>query len=118
VVHHREAPGAHRAGANVAHLAALDEVVQHPHRLLYGGEGIEPVDLEEVDVGRVEALQAGVNGVKDRRAREAVLVHVVTLLAELWVLEAVHTDVVGDQVLHFGGDDDFVPGDVVLEDWG
>jgi hypothetical protein len=41
------------------------------HGLLDGGEGIEAMDLEEIDVVRTQAFQRGVDCVEDRLAGEA-----------------------------------------------
>ena len=59
-----ELRGPHAGRADVAHLAAADEVVESFHRLFDRGVGVEAVDLEEVDVGRVEAAEGGFDGVK------------------------------------------------------
>ena len=50
----RELPRAEVARADVAHLAQRDEVVQRAHRLLERDGGVEHVDLEKIDVRRVE----------------------------------------------------------------
>lgn len=44
-LHHGELVGPHRAGTDVADLAALDEVVQGFHRLFDGRVVVEAVDL-------------------------------------------------------------------------
>ena len=55
----------HAAGADVAHLAGLDEVVQRLHGLLERHGGVEAVDLQQVDVRSVQALQRCLDLVKD-----------------------------------------------------
>jgi len=56
-----ELPGVHAAGAQVADLAGLHDVVQGLHGLLEGSVGIEAVDLVEVDVVGPEPGQRGVD---------------------------------------------------------
>lgn len=67
----RKLRGPHAAGANVPHLARLDEVVQRLHGLLDGGSGVEAVDLEQVDVRGVEPAQRRLDLVEDGGARQA-----------------------------------------------
>ncbi len=57
-----ELPRIHAAGAQIAHLAALDDVVQRLHRLLDGGVGVETVDLPQVEVVGAQALQRCIDG--------------------------------------------------------
>ena len=64
----RELVGPHGAGADVVHLAALDEVVQRFHRLFGRHGGVVPVDLEEVDVFRSQALERGIDRFENRAA--------------------------------------------------
>lgn len=61
----------HAATAYVAHFPRLDEVVKRFHGLFYGGRWVESVDLEEVDVGRVETGEGGIDGVEDGLTGEA-----------------------------------------------
>ena len=66
-----ELPGPHAAGADVAGLARLDDVVQRVHRLLDRGARIPAVDLVEVDVVELQAPQRSVDRGHDVLAREA-----------------------------------------------
>ena len=65
LVEERKLPGAHRARADVAHLASLDEVVEGLHGLLGRRVRVEAVDLVEVDVRGVEPRERALNGVED-----------------------------------------------------
>ena len=64
-----EFPGGHCAGADVADLAAVNDVVEGLHDFLAGGVAVQAVDLEDVDVG-TQALDTGVDGVEDVLAGE------------------------------------------------
>ncbi|CAM5631126.1 hypothetical protein SVIOM74S_09544 [Streptomyces violarus] len=63
-----ELPGQHRGGADVAHLARLDDVVEGLHRLLGGRLVVKSVDLVEVHVVRTEPGQGRVDLLHDRLA--------------------------------------------------
>ena len=54
-LHQRELVSPHAGGADVADFAALDEGVERGHCFGDGDGGVEAVDLEEVDVGGLEA---------------------------------------------------------------
>jgi hypothetical protein len=71
MLHHDELIRPHRARADVPHLPASDEVVESFHGLFDGGEGIEAMDLEEIDVVRTQAFQRGVDCIEDRLAGKA-----------------------------------------------
>jgi hypothetical protein len=45
--------------------------VESFHGLFDGGEGIEAMDLEEIDVVRTQAFQRGVDCIEDRLAGKA-----------------------------------------------
>ena len=68
-LHRGELVSPHAAGADVADLAARDQVVQGFHGLLDRHSRVEAVDLEQIDVGRVEAAEGGVDRGKDALAR-------------------------------------------------
>ena len=57
--------------------------MQRLHGLLRGRGRVEAVDLVEVDVGRVEAREGGVDGVEDGGAGEAGAVEVVARVEEV-----------------------------------
>ena len=57
----RELPGVHAAGADVAGFPGPDDVVECLHRLLDRRLVVPAVDLVEVDVVELEALQRGVD---------------------------------------------------------
>ena len=61
----------HGAGADVAHFARADEVVEGLHGFGGGGGGVEAVDLQEVDVVGSEAAEGGVYGCNYGAAGEA-----------------------------------------------
>ena len=65
-LHHGELVGPHGGCADVAHLAALDQVVERLHRFFDGDGGVKAVDLEEIEVVGLEALQRCVHGAEDR----------------------------------------------------
>lgn len=70
-LHLGELVGVHGRRADVADFAAADEVVESAHGLFDGGVGVEAVDLEEVHVVQVHALEGGVDGFEDGGAGEA-----------------------------------------------
>lgn len=63
-LHRRKLHCPHTARADVAHFPALDQVVQRFHCLFDRHSLIEAVDLEEVDVWRVEPCERGIDGVE------------------------------------------------------
>ena len=69
-----ELPCRHGARANVAHPAALDDIVEGTHNLLLRRLVVEAVDLEDVDV-RSQTLHTRLDGVDDVLARETKAVH-------------------------------------------
>lgn len=77
MLHHDELVRPHRARADVPHFPASDEVMESFHGLFNRGEGVEAMDLKQIDVLRTEAFQRGVDGVEDRLAGEAWRVSVV-----------------------------------------
>ena len=91
-----ELPGEHAAGPDVARLAGAHDVVQRLHRLLDGRPGIPAVDLIEVHVLHLEVLERRVDARQDVLATEAA---------------AVFTR--ADRHEHLGGDDGFVPRQVL-----
>ena len=96
------------------HLAALHEIVQCLHGLLDGRGLIEAVDLEQVDVARLEPAQRRVDGIEDRGARETVLVDVVTGASELGRHARPGRLADGEEAL--GQDNDLLARDIVLQD--
>jgi hypothetical protein len=82
-LHARKLHRPHTARANVAHLPALDQIVQRLHCLFDRHRFVEAVDLQEVDVRRVKACERGVDGVEDGGSREADVICVVFQLREL-----------------------------------
>ena len=110
-------PSAHRASPDIAHLARLDEVVERLHGLLGGSIRVEAVNLVEVDVRGVEALERTFHSVEDCGAREAHPVGVLPALAQGLILgwrEDVVVVVLRGEEKAFGQDDDFVAGDLIL----
>ena len=77
VLHRLELEGPHAAGADVAHLTALHEVVQRLHGFRDGHGVVEAVDLEEIYIVGLQAGQRGVDRVEYCCAREAPLVNVI-----------------------------------------
>src|SRR3954471_5667465 len=67
----RELPGVHAAGADVAGLSGLHDVVQRAHRLLDRRRLVPAVDLVEVDVVEAEPLERGIDRGEDVLARQA-----------------------------------------------
>jgi hypothetical protein len=110
-----ELPCPHRAGSNVPNLARLDEVVKRLHRLLRRHiVQIGAVNLEEVDVRRVQPLKRGLDLVEDRRARETTLVDVVALLPQVRTNEGKIGDIIGDDAQALREESDTVARNVVL----
>ena len=73
------------------------------------------MDLEQIDVVRLEALQARVDLVEDSSARQPALVHVVALFGELWAEERHRAQVlIVDEDKALGQDDDFLARNIVL----
>src|SRR5437667_286839 len=69
-----ELPSIHRRRADIAGLAALDDIVQRFDCLLDRGFVIPAMDLVEVDVIHAEPVQAGVDLAHDCLARQAAAV--------------------------------------------
>ena len=60
--------GPHAACTNVAHLAGLDQVMQSLHGLFDRSVGVEAMDLQKIDVWRVQATERSLDGVEDGSA--------------------------------------------------
>jgi hypothetical protein len=74
------------------------------------------MDLEKVDVVRVQALEAALDLVEDRLARESGLVHVVARVLQPRVLHGVEAEVVRHEDEALGQDRDAVARDVELHE--
>jgi hypothetical protein len=59
-----------------ADLALADEVAEGRDRLLPGGIGIDPMDVVNIDVVRLQALEAGFGRLHEMPAREAAVGYV------------------------------------------
>ena len=77
MVHLRELPRIHRRGAEVAHLAAADRVVQRLHRFLDGRVRIEGMGHVEIDVVGAHPRERPVDCVRDVLARQSAIIRVV-----------------------------------------
>lgn len=71
VLEQGELPGPHAGRADVVHFSGAHEVVESLHGLFEGSVRVEAVDLQEVEVGELEAGEGGVDGFKDGGAGEA-----------------------------------------------
>lgn len=107
----------HAARANVAHLSALDEVVQRLHCLLDRHGVVEAVDLQQVNVRGVEAGERGVDSIEDGGAAKADMVRVVFELREfVCVFDTSQTGVFADGAEAFCEDGELVARDGELFD--
>ena len=59
----------HAARADVVYLPTFDEVVECLHSLFYGDGLVKAMDLEEVDVRGVKALEGCIDGSEDTLSR-------------------------------------------------
>ena len=83
------------------------------HCLLDRHTGVEPVDLQEVQIVGAQTLQAGVDGAENRLAREAALIHVVFARLHLGgVADVDHAGLFANGAEAFREDDEFVAWDV------
>ena len=116
LIQERKLPSPHRAGAGVADLSGLNEVMQGLHRLLWRRATVEAVDLIQVNVGRPEPRQRALDGVEDSRPGETGLVDV--FLAQDGGDELGSADVVidtpCDNTVALGSDNDFFAWNLVL----
>ena len=62
--------------ADVADLAGSHEVIEGAEDLLDRREGVEPVELEEIDVVGAQSPKAGVNGADEMKPRRADVVRI------------------------------------------
>ena len=116
-LHPRKLRCPHGARANVPHLAAPDQVMQRLHRLLDRRRRVEAVDLQEIDVVHLQALERSVDGVEDGRARKPALVGVVFELRHLGRVEdGSDLGLLAYVAVAFAEDGQLVPGQVVLFD--
>lgn len=81
-LHLRKLHRPHATRANVPHLAALNQIVQRLHCLLNRHGLVEAVDLQKIDVRRIETRKRGVDGGEDGGAGEADVIRVVLELGE------------------------------------
>jgi hypothetical protein len=68
------------------HLATSNEVIKSLHRFFNRSVVVKAVDLEQVDVVDIQSLQAGIDGVEDRLARETTVVGIVFRLLHFWFI--------------------------------
>ena len=116
-LHHGKLVRPHGARADVAHLTAPHQVVQRAHRLLDGDGAVEAVDLQQVEVRRVEAPQRGLDGGEDGLPREPGLVDVVFALLDLLAVgDGAHVGLLAHDAVAFGQDDELVAGEGVFFD--
>ena len=66
----------HRRSTNIAHFAGLDDIMESIHGFLRGCSGVETVNLQQIDVGQIESLQAGIDTLEDMLPTQSVLVEV------------------------------------------
>ena len=90
VEHLLELPSVHAGSAEIESFTRLDDIVEGFAGLFDGGEGIEAMDLVEVNVVDAEALEGAVDGGHDVLAGEAAIV-----------------GAVGHGLKDLGGDDEF-----------
>lgn len=76
-LHAREFGRPHAACADVAHFSGLDKIVECFHGFFKGRVVVEAVDLEKVEVIRVETSEGCIDLVEDCGAGETVLILVV-----------------------------------------
>ena len=62
--------------ADVADLAGSNEVIEGAEDLLDRREGVEPVELEEIDVVGAQSPKAGVNGADEMKPRRTDVVRI------------------------------------------
>ena len=101
-VHLSELPRLQVAGTDIADFACEHEIVQSPHGLLHWRRSVESVDLQQIDVVRLQASKAAVSLIEDRGAREAGGVDVVALVFEGGVEGGADGGVVVDEAEAFG----------------
>ncbi len=65
VLHHGELIGPHRAGPDVSNLTALHQVMQGFHGLFNRSVLVEPMNLQKIDVARLQTLQGRIDGIED-----------------------------------------------------
>ncbi len=70
----RDLPGLPVRAADIANLALGDQIVERAQRLVERRHDVGRVDLVEIDVIRLQPLQAGLDGVHDMAARRAHIV--------------------------------------------
>ena len=79
-LHLRKLCGPHAARADVADLSGLDKVMQSLHGLFHWDSSVEAVDLEEVQIGSVEASESGLYSSEDGLTGEtSIIVNIVKL---------------------------------------
>lgn len=110
----RELPGAHRASADVTDLTALYEIVKGLHGFLCGSFGVKAVNLQQINVWRVQTLQGGIHRVEDGRARQAKLIDELTFFLEFGFQSRSNADIRMDEAETLAGYDDLMTGDIVL----
>lgn len=102
----------YRAGANIAHLPALNNVVKSLHDLLAGRLPVQTVDLQHIDV-RAQPLNTGIDRIEDMLPGETDAVDEGAIIAGRG-RDGREVAFVVDAEEALGQDDDAVAGDVVL----
>lgn len=105
----------HARSTDITDLAALHEVMESLHSLLDRHSVVEAVDLEQVEVRRVEALQRGLDLVEDGRPPQPVQVLVVLgRLEEVPLKDVAALGILGDGAVALAENDDLLPRNVIL----
>ena len=115
-LHAGELVGPHAAGADVADLVTAHEIVQRLHGLLDGDRAVETVNLQQIDVIRLEAGEGGVHSLENALPREPAVVDVVDGLVDVLEGQSGRFVVFAHGAAAFGADDEFVARDAVLLD--
>ncbi len=114
-LHSRELRRPHAGCPYVADFSRFHQVMQCFHGFFDGDSGVETVDLEEVNVGCVEAGEGGFDGGEDGLAGESSLVNVIfTLYNILLIEERPHPMFLPYNPMAFRQNDELMSRDVVF----
>ena len=110
----RELPSPHRASSNVPNLPALHEVMERFHCLFRRSLEIIAVDLQDINVRRLETFEGCVNRIEDRLTRQSGVVDIVPGVLKMREHRSKNAGVFVYHTVAFRKNDEFIPRNIVL----
>jgi hypothetical protein len=110
----RKLPAPHRTRANVAHLAALHEIMERLHCFFSRNAGVISMNLEEIEVRGLQARERGLDRIEDGCTRKSFLVDILRLFVEARYHACADARIVGNETKAFRRNHDLVTRNMML----